>query len=52
MGDTRTIPLTAYLSRMLATLPRRKGADGLPSPFVFASASKSGRLADPRSSHE
>ena len=52
VGDTRTIPLTAYLSRMLATLPRGKGADGLPSPFVFASASKSGRLADPRSSHE
>jgi integrase len=37
---------------MLASLPRGKGADGLPSPFVFASASKSGRLADPRSSHE
>ena len=52
VGDTRTIPLTAYLSRMLARLPRGKGADGLPSPFVFASASKSGRLADPRSSHE
>jgi integrase len=52
VGDTRTIPLTAYMSWMLASLPRGKGADGLPSPFVFASASKSGRLADPRSSHE
>jgi len=52
VGDTRTIPLTAYMSWMLASLPRGKGTDGLPSPFVFASASKSGRLADPRSSHE
>ena len=52
VGDTRTIPLTAYLAWMLAALPRGKGADGKPSPFVFASASKSGRIADPRSSHE
>lgn len=52
VGDTRTIPLTAYLSWMLANLPRGKGADGKPSPYVFASASKSGRIADPRSSHE
>lgn len=52
VGDTRTIPLTAYLSWLLASLPRGKGADGKPSPYVFASASKSGRIADPRSSHE
>lgn len=52
VGDTRTIPLTAYLAWMLASLPRGKGADGTASPFVFASASKSGRIADPRSSHE
>ena len=52
VGDTRTIPLTAYLAWLLASLPRGKGNDGAPSPFVFASASKSGRIADPRSSHE
>ena len=52
VGDTRTIPLTAYLAWLLASLPRGKGADGAPSPFVFASTSKSGRIADPRSSHE
>lgn len=37
---------------MLANLRRGKDADGKPSPFVFASGSKSGRIADPRSSHE
>ena len=52
VGDTRTIPLTTYLAWLLASLPRGKGADGRPSPFVFASGSKSGRIADPRSSHE
>ena len=52
VGATRTIPLTTYLAWLLASLPRGKGADGTPSPFVFASASKSGRIADPRSSHE
>lgn len=52
VGDARTIPLTSYLAWLLAGLPRGKGADGRPSPFVFASASKSGRIADPRSSHE
>lgn len=52
VGDTRTIPLSGYMAAMLAGLPRGKGADGEPSPYVFASASKSGRIADPRSSHE
>lgn len=52
VGDTRTIPLPDYLAVLLAGLPRRRGADGKPSPFVFASGSKSGRIADPRSSHE
>jgi integrase len=41
---TRTIPLTPYLAQLLASLPRG-------SPYVFASASKSGRIADARSSH-
>ena len=52
VGDTRTVPLTAHLASLLANLPRRKDASGKPSPFVFASASKSGRISDPRSSHE
>jgi integrase len=52
VGDTRTIPLTPYMAWMLSTLPRAKGEDDKPSPFVFASTSKSGRIADPRSSHE
>ncbi|MBL0420241.1 integrase family protein [Ramlibacter sp. AW1] len=42
---TRTIPLSDYLAELLAELPRR-------SEFVFASASKTGRIADARSSHE
>jgi len=41
---TRTIPLTPYLAQLLATLPRV-------GPFVFASASKTGRLSDTRASH-
>ncbi|MEB0112791.1 integrase family protein [Variovorax sp. RTB1] len=41
---TRTIPLTPYLSQMLAALPRTNS-------FVFASSSKSGRIADTRASH-
>ncbi len=52
VGDTRTIPLSDYMAAMLGGIPRGKTADGKPSPFVFASASKSGRIADPRSSHE
>ena len=42
--QTRTIPLTPYLAQLLATLPRR-------NEFVFASASKAGRITDARSSH-
>jgi integrase len=49
VGDTRTLPLTPYLAAMLARLPRQKMQDGTANPFVFASASKTGRLADPRS---
>lgn len=45
VGDTRTIPLSAYLAWLLDSLPRT-------SEFVFASSSKSGRLTDPRSSHQ
>lgn len=41
---TRIIPLTPYLAELLATLPR-------PGVFVFASASKAGRLTDARASH-
>ncbi|VTU25099.1 site-specific tyrosine recombinase XerC [Variovorax sp. SRS16] len=42
---TRTIPLTPYLGRLLATLPRV-------NDFVFAStSSKTGRIADTRASH-
>lgn len=41
---TRTIPLTPYMAHMLASLPRV-------GPYVFASASKSGRITDARASH-
>ena len=49
---SRTIPLSDFMGAMLAGLPRAKGADGNPTPYVFASESKSGRIADPRKSHE
>lgn len=52
VGDTRTFPLTSHLSKLLQGLPRAQDSDGRASPFVFASASKTGRIADPRSSHE
>jgi integrase len=48
---TRTIPLTPYLAQLLATLPHVKLEDGTRSPFVFASVSKTGRIADTRTSH-
>jgi len=42
---TRTIPLTPYVERLIATLPRR-------NEFVFSSpTSKSGRLEEPRLAH-
>lgn len=44
VNPTRTIPLTPYLAQQLATLPRINA-------FVFASASKAGRISDARSSH-
>jgi integrase len=52
VSATRTIPLSPYMALMLRGLPLAKGAAGELSPFVFASASKSGRIADPRGSHE
>ncbi len=42
--DTRTIPLTAYMAHLLATLPRH-------GPYVFASTGKAGRITDTRASH-
>lgn len=44
VDQTRTIPLTPYLAQLMATLPRINA-------FVFASASKAGRISDTRSSH-
>ena len=41
----RTIPLSPYLAQLLATLPRT-------NQFVFASASKTGRIADTRNAHQ
>jgi integrase len=41
---TRTIPLSPYMANMLATLPRINA-------YVFASASKTGRIADVRAAH-
>ena len=42
--QTRTIPLTPYLAQLLVGLPRLNA-------FVFASASKAGRISDARSNH-
>ena len=42
--QTRTIPLTPYLTQLLASLRRE-------NTFVFASLSKAGRISDARSSH-
>lgn len=44
VASTRTIPLTPYFAQMLMALPRR-------GMYVFASASKSGRICDPRKAH-
>ena len=41
---TRTIPLSDYMAWLLASLPKV-------GPYVFASASKSGRITDTRASH-
>lgn len=41
---TRTIPMSPYIARMLATLPRV-------GPYVFASTGKAGRITDTRASH-
>lgn len=45
VGDTRTLPLGDYLAWLLGSLPRT-------GEFVFASAAKSGRIADARASHQ
>ena len=52
VNASRTIPMSDFMGAMLAGLPRAKGADGNPTPYVFASESRSGRIADPRKSHE
>ncbi len=52
VGDKRTLPLTPYLAAMLAQLPRQKQQGGTACPYVFASRSKTGRIADPRSNLE
>lgn len=44
IDTTRTIPLTPYVAQMLASLPRTNA-------YVFASAGKTGRIADTRASH-
>jgi integrase len=50
--EARTIPMTDYMAAMLAGLPKAKDASGNPIPYVFASEAKTGRIADPRKSHE
>jgi integrase len=53
VGDTRTLPLTPYLSALLGGLPRATLKTGRPNPYVFAATrSKSGRIAEPRSPHD
>lgn len=52
VGDTRTLPLCPFLAALLAALPKGMDAEGNPSPFVFASSGKAGRLTDPRAAHE
>ena len=44
VDSTRTIPLSPYTARLLATLPRV-------GPYVFASKGKAGRITDTRASH-
>ncbi|MDP2833832.1 MAG: site-specific integrase [Pseudomonadota bacterium] len=50
-GD-RTIPLTPLVGELLASLPRRKDAEGKPLPWVFSSpTAANGRLQEPRKQH-
>ena len=44
VDSTRTIPLSPYMTKMLASLPRV-------GPYVFASTGKAGRITDARASH-
>lgn len=52
VGDTRTIPLTAFLRQVLAALPKSVLPDGTANPYVFASHGKSGFIAEPRAPHQ
>jgi integrase len=47
--DTRIIPLSPYLAKLLVTLPRVTNKDGKANPYVFAAKSASGHIEEPRS---
>jgi len=53
--EFRMVPLTPYVSSLLAALPRRtmeRNGETVSNPWVFSSpAAASGRLADPRIAH-
>lgn len=49
VNDTRIIPLSPYLERIILGLTRAKKEDGSASPFVFAAKSASGHIEEPRS---
>ena len=50
--QTRVIPLTPYMGKLLAALPRIADKEGNPNPYVFAANNaKGGRITDPRASH-
>lgn len=50
--QTRVIPLTPYMGKLLAALPRIPDKEGNPNPYVFAASNaKGGRITDPRASH-
>lgn len=51
-GEPLTLPLSSQAVALLKARPRRKLADGLDSPFVFASWGKNGHIADARSPME
>jgi integrase len=44
VSDSRVIPLTPYVAHLLAALPRT-------NEFVFAAATKSGHISEPRNPH-
>lgn len=52
LDGERTIPLTPYVARLLAALPRRRDREGNPLPWVFSSPTAAdGKLAEPRIQH-